>query len=414
MASIVSMLESLERDIKTCARCGMCQSVCPLYKETRLETDVARGKLAILEGLRRSIFENSKGTAKRLYRCLLCGACEAQCPSGVKTIEIFLKARSIISECEDPSPLKRLLLRKILTTPSRFHKTMDLLASCQNLILRRSHPDFNLQHPYKTPLSQVPFHKKVPHFYRSTSKGPTVSIFVGCLIDKFFPSIAESVLKILEKLGFGIYLPDGQACCGIPALSLGDRKSFLSLVRRNVEIFTTTKYDFLVTACATCTAVIRKIWPSMISGESKDLIERTKGMSTKIIDVTEFLVRYGRLAEVRKTSSHNGKKVTYHDPCHLRKSLGLWREPRKLLSSLRDYQFVEMVDADSCCGFGGSFGVTYKNLSEQLGLRKVHNAIGSGADVITTTCPACIIQLSNILDRVKSDRVVKHVVELIV
>ncbi|SFN09158.1 (Fe-S)-binding protein [Thermodesulforhabdus norvegica] len=423
MASIgklIKMLESLEDDLIVCMRCGMCQSVCPLYRETRLETDVARGKLAILDGLRKSLFEKPDGVAQRLHRCLLCGSCQAQCPSGVKSVEIFLKARAIISEYRGLSPLKRLILRKILAVPERFHRLLDIMARCQKLFFKDLDPVVGtscsripvppLGKRHITPLAAVPFHEKVPALYRPATGGITVAVFTGCLIDRVFPSVAEALIRILEKEGMGIHLPEGQSCCGIPALSAGDLNTFKSLVRRNLESFAGEGYDVLVTACATCTAVIKELWPVMMEGEGVNISGKAKSLSEKTMDVTEFLFKYGHMKSSEKKAGP--LKVTYHDPCHLKKSLGIWKEPRRILESLDRYSFIEMVEADSCCGLGGSFGLEHEELSEKIGLKKAQRIIDTGADVVATACPACMIQLADMLSRTGKGKKVKHVVEL--
>lgn len=423
LKKLISMLESLEKDLTICMRCGMCHSVCPVYMETRLESDVARGKLAVVDGLRRAILEKPDGVAERLNRCLLCGSCEIQCPSGVKAVEIFLKARAIISQYKGLSPTKRLILRKILTHPNRFHRVLDFIESCQNLILTLTDPQRGtscsriplplIKKRHITPLAHVPFHKRISPLPIFFSKTPTIAIFTGCLIDRVFPSIGESTLKILNRLETGIYLPENQLCCGMPALSSGDLIAFGSLVRKNVELFGRKDYEILVTACATCTAVIKNLWPTMLEVVTKDLdlIQRVHRISEKVMDITQFLARYTKIPKSYKGNAAS-LKVTYHDPCHLRKSLKIWKEPREVLSSMQTYRFVEMAEADACCGLGGSFGLEYGNLSERIGFRKVQNIVHSEADVVATSCPACMIQLSDMLSRAGMGKPVRHIVEL--
>lgn len=423
VGKIISLLEDIEKDLKICMRCGMCQSVCPLYRETRLETDVARGKLAILCGLKKAFFEKPNRAAERLNRCLLCGSCQLQCSSGVKSMEIFLKARAILFEYSKLSRLKKFMLRKILSVPNRFHKVLDLLTLFQKVALNEVNPVTDISYSrirfpliskrHLVPLAQVPFHERplLPH-YPPSDASIKVAVFVGCLIDRVFPSIAESMLKVFNRLCAEIYLPDGQACCGVPALSHGDLLAFKALIEKNVELFTRKEYDLLVTACATCAMVIKNLWPAMIGVEKTNLLKKVYAISSKTIDVTAFIARYGLEQNSDSTEKSSSLKVTYHDPCHLRKSLGVWREPRKVLNSLKGYQFVEMIGADSCCGFGGSFGLEYEDLSTKIGLSKIHHFIESGADIIATACPACMIQFSDLLSRMKIAKPVKHVVEL--
>lgn len=423
LRKLISTLDSLEDDLAICMRCGMCQSVCPLYRETRLETDVARGKLTILDGLRRELLDNPDGVARRLRRCLLCGSCQARCPSGVKSVEIFLKARIIISEYNGLSPIKRLILRKILAVPRRFHRILNIFARCQKFFLTETDPVTETSRTriflpligkrHIKPLATIPFRERVPSIYQPPrTDAPMVAVFVGCLIDRVFPSVAESMLTVLNSIGAGIYMPLEQGCCGMPVLASGDGVAFQSLLRQNIDVFSRKRFDLLITACATCTAVIKEIWPVMAAVECPDLLKKVRDVSEKTMDITEFLVKYGHLDKTSETAYSERLKVTYHDPCHLRKTLGIWKEPRKILNLLDTYEFVEMPDANGCCGLGGSFGLEYDNLSERIGLRKVRNIVASGADVVATACPACMIQLADMLSRTGNSKLVKHVVEL--
>ena len=120
MHELVRMLNELDEDMVQCVRCGMCQAVCPLYAETGRETDVARGKLVLVENLSKEILKDPKAVKERLDKCLLCGSCEAACPSGVKVLDVFLKARAIITGYLGLSPVKKAIFRVFLSNPDRF------------------------------------------------------------------------------------------------------------------------------------------------------------------------------------------------------------------------------------------------------------------------------------------------------
>ncbi|MEJ5301292.1 MAG: (Fe-S)-binding protein [Thermodesulforhabdaceae bacterium] len=229
-SKIISMLQNLENDLSICMRCGMCQSVFSIYRETHREPDVARGKIILLDALKDGIFENARGVLKRLQRCLLCGACEASCPGGVKCLEIFFKARSILSYIEGLPIWERVFLRKIFSEPERFRNIMNFLALCQPLAVSKVSSSVGTVHAriplpfFKNrdlmPLAEKPFKDRIQLLDISQKAGqPRVAIFIGCLVDRIFPSVAESMVEVLKTNQVWLFTPEDQVCCGIPALS---------------------------------------------------------------------------------------------------------------------------------------------------------------------------------------------------
>jgi glycolate oxidase iron-sulfur subunit len=234
-------MRELEDQLVVCMRCGMCQSVCPVFDQTGREADVARGKLALLNGLMEQMFDDPQGVYQRLNKCLLCGSCAANCPSGVSVQEIFLKARAILTGYMGLSPAKRLILKGMLANPGIFDRLTEWGARFQNIFARPVNDIVGtscarvmsplIQDRHFRTLAPVPFHRQVPFIDRPAGKsGLKVAIFTGCLIDKMFPAIAHSTIKVLDHLGVGMFLPDNQACCGIPALSSGDLPTFQKLL----------------------------------------------------------------------------------------------------------------------------------------------------------------------------------------
>ncbi|MEJ5301291.1 MAG: heterodisulfide reductase-related iron-sulfur binding cluster [Thermodesulforhabdaceae bacterium] len=186
------------------------------------------------------------------------------------------------------------------------------------------------------------------------------------------------------------------------------------LVRQNLKAFS-SRVDIIVTACATCSMTIKKVWPSVMSDESSTVKEAVHTLSGKLMDIVQFLAMgFARDVEKSRNVYQSSKtKVTYHDPCHLRKSLGIWKEPREILASLQEYEFVEMSEADSCCGFGGSFALKHGDISERIGDRKIGNIIQTGAEIVSTACPGCMLQIASGVSKAKASVQVKHIVELV-
>jgi len=420
---LTRLMQELDDQLAVCMRCGMCQAVCPLFVETGLESDVARGKLALLDGLVLQLFKNPKGVYERLNKCLLCGSCAANCPSGVNVMEIFIKARAILTGFMGLSPAKKVILRGVLSQPDIFDKMLEWGSKFQKIFTqpaseligtsraRLVSPLLGNRH-FKR-LAPVPFHRMIP--YLNTDRGRSgikVAFYVGCLIDKIFPHVARDVIDVLNHHGVGIFMPEVQGCCGIPAISSGDTVTFNSLVRHNLEIFDAEKFDFLVTSCATCTATIKEIWPMMADKDSGYVRTRVEEIAQKTMDINQFLVSKVGLENVTVADCTSSVTITYHDPCHLKKTLGVFAEPRSLIKANPKCRLKEMPESDWCCGLGGSFNLQYYELSANIGKLKLDNIKASGCQVVATGCPACMLQISDMLSKSGDKIIVKHPVEI--
>ena len=416
---LAGMLKELDDQLVGCMRCGMCQAVCPLFAQTGREVDVARGKIALLDGLASEIIKDPDGVKERLDRCLLCGTCEANCPSGVKVLDIFFKARAILTGYLGLSPAKKAIFRGLLSNPRLFNQLLSFGAKFQKLFTKEVNDLLGsscarFQAPivgdrHFKGLAEKPFHKIVPSLDTPAGKsGLRVAFFPGCVMDKIFPNVAQAVLKVMDHHGVGVYMPPNQACCGIPALSSGDTDTFQKLVALNLDVFSKGKFDYFVTACATCTATIRKLWPRM--ADRFDSRGQLREISDKTMDVNQFLVDV--LGVKPEKQAGGGKTVTYHDPCHLKNSFGITAQPRALLAGLPGYAFKEMADAGTCCGCGGSFNLQHYDVSARIGGRKAENIIASGAETVATGCPACMLQITDMLSQKGARCRVRHVMEL--
>lgn len=419
---LAQMMRELEDQIIVCMRCGMCQSVCPVYKQTGKEADVARGKLALLDGLMEAMLEDTEAVRDRLQKCLLCGSCAAQCPSGVELADIFLKARTILTGYSGLSVVKKIIFRGLLAKPKLFDTLLDLGSRVQGLFTKKVNdtlgtscarvisPLIGNRH-FRT-LARTPFHKEVPSLDTPAGKsGLRAAIFTGCVIDKVFPEIAHSTLKVLEHHGVGIFLPAGQGCCGIPAIASGDIKTLKKLALHNLELFKKDQFDVMLTSCGTCTGTVKEIWPEMLTDLSEENTACLQKLADKTYDISDFIVNQLGV-EITPTQDVTDKAVAYHDPCHLKKSLGVFEEPRQLINASPGYMVQEMKEADTCCGMGGSFNVQYYDISCNIGKRKRDNIVDSGCELVTTGCPACMIQMSDMLSSEGDSIPVKHFIEL--
>lgn len=422
MKKLAQLLRKVEDQLAVCMRCGMCQSVCPVFAETGRESDVARGKLALLDGLLQEMFKDPNGVQERLSRCLLCGSCAANCPSGVKVLDIFLQARAVITNYAGLSPLKKIIFRRMLAHPEIFDQLLEWGSKFQGIFVKpvddllgtscaRFISPFGDRH--LSALSREPFHRMVPSLDTPAgSSGLRVGYFSGCVIDKVFPRIGTAVLRTLKHHGVGVFIPQKMGCCGIPALSSGDTDTFNKLIRYNLDNFSSQNIDYLITACATCTSTIKKLWPAMAEELTSQELHRVKALAEKTMDISQFLVEQLEVQAGPTVESGEKPLITYHDPCHLKKSLGISAQPRTVLQANKAYRFGEMKEADSCCGCGGSFNLQHYGISAAIGKHKRDRIVESGCSVVATSCPACMLQISDMLSQA-GDRVeVKHAIEI--
>ena len=427
MEALARLMRELEDQLVVCMKCGMCQSVCAVFDQTGREADVARGKLALLSGLMEAMFDDPEGVQQRLNKCLLCGSCTANCPSGVSIQEIFLKARAILTGFMGLPPTKRLILKGMLANPTLFDRLTEWGARFQKLftrpvndvvgtscarvispVLQDLTQNLTQGRHFRT-LAPKPFHRQIAFLDTPAGKsGLKVALFSGCLIDKLFPKIAHSALKVLKHAGVGICLPENLGCCGIPALSSGDLATFHKLLAYNLERLETGRFDYLVTACATCTSTIREVWPAMADDKHRTA---AKGLAAKTADISQFLINYAGL-EPLANPPRKPRGVTYHDPCHLKKSRKVDKEPIAVIEAAGLYRLQEMVEPDWCCGMGGSFNVQHYDISKGIGMKKAAQIKATGAEILATGCPACMLQISDMLSQNAARVAVRHPIEL--
>ncbi|CAK7057447.1 MAG: Lactate utilization protein A [Desulfovibrio sp.] len=426
LCRLAEEIQMLDADLSKCMRCGFCQSHCPIYTETLREFDVSRGKIALLASMGKKLLHDAPGLRERLERCLLCGSCQANCPSGTPAVNIFLRGRAAITTYTGLSPVKKVIFRFFLPRPRLFDLAMKIGSIFQGVVFRtvRGSAQGAVTAPLLSPLlgsrhmhalPKKPLHEAYPESNIPAVPGaPTVLFYPGCMVDRMYVSVGEASLKALRHHGVGICFPADMACCGMPALASGDIAGFEGQVRRTLrallpfETVTGYGFDFIVSPCGSCTAAIAEQWPHM--GEFIDA-ERTalRILAAKAIDINAFLVDILGVGPARPNP--HAPAVTYHDPCHLKKSLKVSAQPRIVIEAA-GHTVAEMAESDRCCGCGGSFTVFHYDIARQIGQKKRDMIIGTKAPVAATACPACMMQLNDVLSR-NGDRVlVKHSIEL--
>jgi len=405
-------LRDFDKVIRECVKCGVCQAHCPTYNVTKKEGAVARGKIALAA----AILDGEEGLEERLQQdismCLMCGSCVHKCPNKVPTHEIVGAIRRKITDNQGLSfvgkGVSTLLGSKTLMTT--LSKSGAVLSP---LLLKKVPETSGLRLRFPSPIMKdrtvprIAFHNlfdRVPEFTQGRPDKPVVGFFAGCSMTYAYPEIGEMMVSILLRMGYSVYVPRAQQCCGIPALSSGNGKLVGKLAETNVSAFTNRDVQYIITACASCNGGIGEYYHTM-KADYDDFTD-------KVIDFSVFLKQEGLFAELAGMEKWPERtKVTYHDPCHL-KTQGITKEPRELLRSLPNVDFVEMENASTCCGLGGTFSVYHYEESKAIGTRKIPGLRESGAELIATACPGCIMQLQDIINHARLKVRAVHILEL--
>jgi len=377
-------LSTYLEDLSKCVRCGSCKAPCPTFDDDPLEPMGTRGRLILLRGLVKGDIKPSPLLNERFFSCILCGACAGACPLGVDIPEAMYRGRAFLSR----SDKKRRFLRSVAKVSAKWpDQAFRILRLGKRLILpllaRRGII------PFSPELAEVPF-RKSEQVYKAHKKKGRVAIFAGCSTNYVFPHFGESLINVLQKFGYEVVLPKGETCCGAPLRALGLDQEADELAKKNYRVFSKLKVDAVLSLCPTCTMSLRTEYPKTIG----------KGLERAMDISTFFEDKLKRVDRIYKTSF-------YHDPCHLYYGLGVKNEPREIIIK----SGLDLVGSgeQGCCGFGGLYCLSFKEISSGLLKKRADRIIESNADMVITSCPGCVMQLN----RAITDRPVLHLIELI-
>jgi len=235
-----------------------------------------------------------------------------------------------------------------------------------------------------------------------------VALFVTCLADLMRPSVAFAALRLLEHGGCTVEVPQTQTCCGQPAYNSGDRATAIALARKVLDEF--EGFDYVVAPSGSCGGMVRAHYPELFRDDPA-LLARSEGLAARTYELTDFLVNVLRLDSVPGNFSGT---VTYHDSCSGLRELNIKAQPRALLAKLPGVKLAEMKEAETCCGFGGTFSLKFGAVSTQLADNKCGNACATEADAIVGGDLGCLLNIEGRLRR-RGDRKtqVLHIAEVL-
>jgi glycolate oxidase iron-sulfur subunit len=385
-------------EIARCNRCGFCQVACPIFRATGNEAGVARGRLAMLRALVEGRATWSKDLEDPLFACLLCGACTANCFPAVATADLITAARSEYLEKVGRNPLHKLLFDHMLPYPARVRLAGQAARLGKKTRASKAAKALGLLRCFGRSLVQS--EEIIEHFpsqaFRQTVKpgeysgeGDSLRLgyFVGCGTDVMYPGAGEAALRLLRQIGKTVTVLDN-CCCGFPPVCYGEQVSAQRLAARNIALLSSKQLDLIVTDCSSCAAFLKK-YPKLFPPHDPRH-EAAKLLAPKLRDLLEVAT----LPAEPPLKKEDRIVVTYHDSCHAVRGQGLASHPRRILKSLEGIEYRELAEADWCCGGAGSYALSHYDLSHRVLDRKMANVARTGAQILATSCPACIIQLS--------------------
>ncbi|MBI5378548.1 MAG: FAD-binding protein [Nitrospirae bacterium] len=403
----------IERQGKPCVTCGKCNAVCPVYDVLQDEGMSSRGWFHILTSPEYSYREAHRA----MEACLNCKSCRSICPAGVDVSELILEKRA-----EHPNRLAG-GVAALQQRPALFERLSKLAGRTQPLwdtpagrtliewasrpLLRSLGPTASLPRSLRLPkLATRTLRER--HRSRTEEGGKpaaagTVAYFHGCAANYFDDGVGDALIRVLLRHGVDLILPR-QRCSGTPIQTYGLTDAFYHAVKYNLRSL--SRYATVVTGCASCTLALQDYARLPLQGEER---EAAQNLAERVFHVSEFLLKHVALQVPELKHSPGEVPVTYHSSCHLR-AAGVTREPRLLIQQIPGLRYVEMSDADRCAGGAGTFCLKDPALSQAVFARKRRAVEASGARVVATSCPACMVQLRSGLSEAYE---VKHIIQLV-
>jgi glycolate oxidase iron-sulfur subunit len=403
---------STDRDLLAqCIQCGLCLPACPTYALTPRERANPRGRIGLMRAVDRGeLAVDDPAFAQAMYYCLGCRACETACPAGVEFGRLLEGARAAVEEAGAegrPEAFPRdWLLDRVLPYPSRLRWGARLLRFYQRTAgrSRRWRAWFDDRFPEAAALA--PLLPVVPARRRSRlpvaldpdqiatdlparkTRG-CVALHPGCIQSVLLPQVNLDTMLVLAYNGWRVVVPRGLPCCGALHAHQGRPEDARALARANIGAWEASGAERFVSNAAGCGAHMKEV--RHLLADDPEWADRAAAFSEAVVDVSDFLVREG----VRRPRRPFSLKATYHDPCHLVHGQRIADAPRLLLRAIPGLEVIPLFESTWCCGSAGIYNLTHPEASEELLRRKVGHIRATGAELVVTGNPGCILQIAS-------------------
>jgi glycolate oxidase iron-sulfur subunit len=449
--------------MRQCIHCGFCLPTCPTYAVLGVEMDSPRGRIYQMQAVADGRLEITNDFIEHMNCCVGCRACETACPSGVQFGALIEAAReqiqlkdsvgaaarpcpeslSPLQQSRDkPLPVRRLraqtkrralavtALRRFffnVMLPSRLVLSLIFAglkiyqrSGLQALAHRTKIFDLinNLPTPFKGQLA-IPealmngakgdlLPRQLPEY--TPARGPRryrVGMITGCIMDQVFHDINEATVRVLSANGCEVITPPQQNCCGALHVHGGEAKTGRDLARHNIHVFEQYNIDAIIINSAGCGSMLKEY--GHILRDDPTYAKRAQEFSAKVKDISEFLTSIDMNTQFGETNH----TVAYHDACHLLHGQKIKQQPRQLLKALPGITIVDLKESDWCCGSAGIYNLTNQEMAQELLARKMNNIEKTGASIIVTSNPGCMMQIAMGARQRGIDLEVMHPVQLL-
>jgi iron-sulfur cluster protein len=399
-----------------CIRCGACANVCPIYSRVGGHNygHVYIGAI----GLILTYFYHGRKNARAIVRnCLNCQACKDVCPARIDLPRLIKEVYGEILQEEGRKPWKNLLLRRVLKDRRLFHFLLRRASLAQRPFVREGYlrhlpAFFAKEQEFRSlpAIARTPLRDRWPGLYRAVAQPRyRVALFGGCLTDFVYPEQGEAFLGLMQGHKVQVEYPLEQTCCGLPAAMMGEKDLAREVAVQNLKALDPADYDYILFLCASCGSHLKEAYPRLLAREP-GLGVKVQQFVDKLMDFSSFMTQVLKVEP--KMFQGRQRKVAYHSPCHLCRGLGVTEEPRELLM-ISGFDYYPAKYEDVCCGMAGSYSFEFPELSAELLRQKLDAVEETGAELLVTDCPGCVLQLRGGMDRRGGKVEVKHIAEAV-
>jgi glycolate oxidase iron-sulfur subunit len=400
--------------INDCVHCGFCLPTCPTYVLWGEEADSPRGRIYLMEtGLAGEPMTDSM--VQHFDRCLGCMACVTACPSGVRYDRLIEDTRAQVERRHPRTRAERLLrgaIFRLFPYPRRLRLLRGPLRAYQASGVRRLLGPLLARTPTLATLESLAPRLRRPEQLpeRVPAVGPrraVVGMLTGCVQRAFFPDVNAATARVLAAEGCDVVLPRAQGCCGALSVHTGREAEAQRFARSLIDAFEDAGVDYLVVNAAGCGSSLKEYGDLLRDDPS--YAERAAALAAKVRDVSEVLVELGPVAPRHPLPL----SVAYHDACHLAHAQGVRAQPRRLLADIPGLSLREIASAEICCGSAGVWNVLNPEPARELGDRKARDVLATGADLLVTANPGCLMQVAAAVHRAGGVIGLAHTVQVL-
>ncbi|WP_186438465.1 (Fe-S)-binding protein [Cohnella terricola] len=411
-----TLLAKLDYDqLTNCMRCGFCLPACPTFRETGLEPESPRGRIALMKAVADGLMDPDQAFQDQMNHCLGCRACEPACPADVKYGQLIEQARDAIEDhAVHSAPIKgvrKLMFKGVFPNRSRLKWLGRSLAFYQKSGLRSIARGTGIMKLFPKHLQEM--EQILPEasgkgvierlgtvYPAKGEKIARVALFRGCIMDVMFADTNVNTVKLLSEAGFEVVIPESQVCCGALHAHSGEMDQARDLAKINVKTFREAGVEYIVSNAGGCGALLVE-YDHLLQGDD-EYRELGEWFAPRVVDVSKLLVEKGRIpsfAESASVATAEPVTITYQDSCHLRNVMKSSTAPRELMNQVSGAHYCEMKDSDRCCGSAGIYNVTQPEMAGQLIEHKMEHANATNARYLLTSNPGCLLQMKHGIEK---------------